>query len=325
MGASGEQPDGSPSENIAAIMPGQRGEPGQQASRFAAMRLVALGCGYSARAFLRHARPGSVAGTTRSAARADDLLRYGVRSVVFDGSRNPALSESVRNATHVLVSAAPDANGDPFLRLLERDFANAPALAWIGYLSTVGVYGDHRGAEIDERAVCLPTADRGIWRLSAETAWSALGRRIGVPVAIFRLAGIYGPGRNTFVALKEGTAKRIVKPGQVFNRIHVEDIALTLAASVARPMARIYNVSDDEPAPPQDVVAYAAGLMGVEPPPEVPFDPAALSPMARSFYGEVKRVSNRRIRSELSMQLSYPTYREGLLQLWESGRWHDDF
>jgi nucleoside-diphosphate-sugar epimerase len=290
---------------------------------FSDMRLVALGFGYSAHAFLRAARPGSVVGTTRSAEKADDLHQWGVRSILVDGDPSATLREAVRGATHVLVSAAPGSQGDPFLHALDRDLAAAEDLSWIGYLSTVGVYGDHQGAWVDERSACTPRSDRGEWRLEAEAAWSALGRRIQVPVAIFRLAGIYGPGRNPLVSLSEGRAKRIVKEGQVFNRIHVEDIAAVLKASVARPASRIYNVADDEPAAPQDVVAYAAALMGVEPPPEVPFEEAELSPMARSFYGEVKRVDNARIRSELGVRLSYPTYREGLQALWESGTWHE--
>ncbi|UOM35657.1 SDR family oxidoreductase [Acuticoccus sp. I52.16.1] len=289
------------------------------------MRLVGLGFGYSARAFMRLARPSSVVGTTRSEDKADALHRSGVRSVLYHGEESLTLSEAVRHATHLLVSAGPDGDGDPFLRVIERDLAHAPDLKWIGYLSTVGVYGDHDGAVVDERASCHPTADRGVWRLEAEAAWTALGRRIAVPTAVFRLAGIYGPGRNQFVALEAGKAKRIVKPGQVFNRIHVEDIGRTLMASVERPASRVYNVADNEPAPPEEVVAYAAALMGVEPPPEVPFDEAELSPMARSFYGEVKRVSNARIRQELGVRLAHPTYREGLNALWESGRWRDSY
>ncbi|MCF3932295.1 SDR family oxidoreductase [Acuticoccus sp. M5D2P5] len=287
------------------------------------MRLVALGCGYSARTFIRVVRPDSVVGTTRSVQRADDLHRRGIRSVVFDGGSSETLSEALREATHIVVSAGPEADGDPFLHLFERDIAHAESLQWIGYLSTVGVYGDHRGEEVDERALCHPTADRGVWRLEAEAAWSALGRRLDVPVGIFRLAGIYGPGRNAFVNLAAGKARRIIKPGQVFNRIHVEDIAQTLVAAVGRPAHRVYNVADDEPAPPQDVITYAAELMGTEPPPEIAFDEADLSPMARSFYGEVKRISNRRIRSELGVRLRYPTYREGLEALWESGLWRE--
>ena len=294
-------------------------------TRASDMRLVGLGFGYSARAFVRAARPGSVFGTTRSPEKADDLHRRGVRSVLYHGEASPVLAEAVRHATHILVSAGPERDGDPFLRVLERDLAHAPDLKWIGYLSTVGVYGDHGGNVVDERATCHPTAERGVWRLEAEAAWTALGRRIHVPTAVFRLAGIYGPGRNTFVQLEEGRAKRIVKPGQVFNRIHVDDIGQTLLASVKRPAARIYNVADNEPAPPQDVVAYAAALMGREAPPEIPFDEAELSPMARSFYGEVKRISNTRIRQELGVALRYPTYREGLNALWESGRWRDSY
>lgn len=285
------------------------------------MRLVVLGYGYSAEAFRRAARPASVVGTTRSVERADALHRWGVRSVITDVGPSPTLSEALREATHVLVSAAPTADGDPFLQLYERDIAHAPDLSWVGYLSTVGVYGDHDGAVVDERTACRPTADRGVWRLEAEAAWMALGRRIGVPASVFRLAGIYGPGRNQLLALSEGRAKRIVKPGQVFNRIHVADIATTLVASVKHPVARIYNVADDLAAPPQDVVAYAAELMGVEAPEAVAFEDAALSPMARSFYSDTKRVSNARIKTELGVTLAYPTYREGLSALWESGRW----
>ncbi|MBJ3777145.1 SDR family oxidoreductase [Acuticoccus sp. 2012] len=289
------------------------------------MRLVALGFGYSAKAFMRRVRPKSVVGTTRSAEKADDLHQWGVRSILMHGEPSATLAEALREATHVLVSAAPGERGDPFLHQVERDLAHAEQLEWIGYLSTVGVYGDHQGAEVDERAQCMPMSDRGVWRLGAEEAWSALGRRIGVPVGIFRLAGIYGPGRNKLVSLAEGRARRVIKKGQVFNRIHVDDIAATLEAAVARPQHRIYNVADDLPAPPEDVLTYAAELMGVDPPPAVPFDDAALSPMARTFYGEVKRVSNRRIRTELGVRLANPTYREGLRGLWESGRWNERF
>lgn len=285
------------------------------------MRLVVLGFGFTALAFTRAVRPGTVVGTTRSAEKADDLHQRGVRSIVTDGSHSASLSEAVRNATHILVTAGPSDGIDPFIHGLERDFHHASELSWIGYVSTIGVYGDHRGALVDERAACIPTAERGQWRLAAEGSWTALGRRIGVPVGIFRAAGIYGPGRNTFVALKAGRAKRIVKDGQVFNRIHVDDLAAVLKAAAARPATRIYNVADNEPAPPQEVVTFAAHLMGCEPPPAIPFDEANLSPMARSFYGDVKRVDNRRIKNELGVRLTYPTYREGLTSMWESGLW----
>jgi nucleoside-diphosphate-sugar epimerase len=182
------------------------------------------------------------------------------------------------------------------------------------------VYGDHGGAWIDETAPPNPTSARSRRRLAAEEAWLALGRRTGKPVQVFRLAGIYGPRRNPLAQLAAGTATRIVKPGQIFNRIHVDDIAAALAASLDRPRAgAVYNVADDEPAPPQDVVAYAASLAGVVPPAEIPFDEASLSPMARSFYAETKRVSNRLLKQELGLTLRYPTYREGLAALRAAG------
>jgi nucleoside-diphosphate-sugar epimerase len=286
--------------------------------------VVCLGLGYSARALVSRirGRATEIVGTTRSEEKADDLCRSGIRGLVADDSAySPVLGDAIRSATHIVVSAAPGAGGDPFLAHYERDVAHAERLEWIGYLSTIGVYGDHDGAWIDERAACRPTNDRGEWRLEAEARWSALGHRMQVPVGIFRLAGIYGPGRNQLRALADGKARRVVKPGQVFNRIHVEDIAHTLEAAIERPAARVYNVTDDEPAPPQDVVMYAAELMGVEPPPAIAFEEAEMSPMARSFWGDVKRVSNRRIREELGVSLDYPTYREGLAELWRSGRW----
>lgn len=294
------------------------------------MRLVCLGTSYSARALLRRLRGQamSVTGTTRSEERADALCRRGVRALLYDGERPTAsLSDALRNATHILASAAPGRSGDPFLRHHERDIANAERLKWIGYLSTVGVYGDHGGQWIDERAMCAPTSERGELRLEAEGRWTALGERLQVPTGIFRLAGIYGPGRNAFVALSQGRARRIKKPGQVFNRIHVEDIGATLEAAIERPASRIYNVTDDEPAAPDEVIAFAATVMGVDPPAEIPFEEADLTPMARSFYGDVKRVSNERIKAELGVSLAYPTYREGLRQLWTDGSWrgeHED-
>jgi nucleoside-diphosphate-sugar epimerase len=201
------------------------------------------------------------------------------------------------------------------------DIMTAQSLAWIGYLSTVGVYGDHGGGWVDEETPPHPRAARTAARIAVEKARAEFGRRRHVPVGIFRLAGIYGPGRNPFVKLADDTAHRIIKPGQVFNRIHVADIAATLRAAIAQPAARLYNVADDEPSPPQDVVAHAAGLMGVAPPPEVPFADADLSPMARSFYEGNRRVSNRRIRDDLGVRLAYPTYRDGLSALWREDTW----
>lgn len=288
------------------------------------VRLVCLGYGYSANALVERldTRRIDVTGTTRDPEKADNLHRRGIRTILFDGSKHsPALADAIRNATHIVVSAAPSEDGDAFLWHHERDIMQADGLKWVGYLSTIGVYGNHEGAVVDERTACLPTTERAMWRLAAETAWTALGTRTGVPVSLLRLAGIYGPGRNQLKQLAEGKAKRIIKPGQIFNRIHVDDIALTVERVMERPASRIYNVVDDKPCAPQEVVEFAAGLMGVEPPPAVPFEEANLSPMARSFYGDVKTVSNRRLHDELGVRLEYPTYREGLRALWESGRW----
>jgi nucleoside-diphosphate-sugar epimerase len=195
-----------------------------------------------------------------------------------------------------------------------------PSLAWVGYLSTTGVYGDRDGGWVDETSELRPSGARGRRRVAAETAWLDLWRDRGVPVHIFRLAGIYGPGRSPFDALRAGTAKRIVKPGQVFSRIHVDDLASVLLSSIARPRpGAVYNVCDDEPASPADVVAHAAQLLGAPPPPLVSFDEAALSPMARSFYADNKRVSNALIKTELGVRLRYPDYRAGLAAILAAG------
>ena len=218
------------------------------------------------------------------------------------------------------MSIPPDAAGDPVLRHFGQEIARAPQLERIIYLSTIGVYGDHGGGWVDETTVPRPVNERSRERLAAEQAWQALAARTGKSLQILRLAGIYGPGHNALVALRNGTARRIVKPGQVFNRIHVEDIARAVAAArAAAGKSAVWNVSDDEPAPAEDVVAYAAGLLGIAPPPEIAFDAADLSPMARSFYGESKRVANAAMKARLGVELAFPTYREGLRQLFEAG------
>ena len=288
------------------------------------MRLFLFGYGYSAQAFVDRIR-GRVAwlgATARDDASEARLREHGIDVCRFDGTAPGAgLSAALNVASHILVSIPPAAEGDPVLRHHADDIARAASgLSWIGYLSTVGVYGDHDGAWVDEEAACRPVSERSRRRLAAETAWLDFADRTGIPVGIFRLAGIYGPGRNALRTLREGRGKRLVKPGQVFNRIHVADIAAVLERAVAAPAARIYNVADDEPAPPQDVVAHAAELLGIEPPPETPFDAATLSPMAATFYGENKRVSNRRIRDELGVDLQFPTYREGLAALVDGER-----
>jgi nucleoside-diphosphate-sugar epimerase len=283
------------------------------------MRLFAFGLGYTALALIRGHRErfSSVSGTVTGAAKAERLKDDGIPAFVFgEGGADPGIPAALEEADGLLVSTPPDEAGDPGLRAYAPLIAGAPRLSWIGYLSTIGVYGDRQGEWVDEGSPCTPSNPRSQQRLEAEKGWQALGDDAGVPVHVFRLAGIYGPGRNPLAALAAGTARRIVKPGQVFNRIHVDDIAAVLAASLAKPRAgAVYNVADDEPAPPQDVVAFAASLAGVAPPPEEPFAEAALSPMAARFYAESKRASNRLIKEELGVRLAYPTYREGLRAL----------
>lgn len=273
--------------------------------------LLSFGHGYSAAALSRRlvARGWRVIGTTRSAGRAREIAATGVEAVVWPGTD---MAPHIEAATHLLVSAGPDADGDPVLRALEPQI-RAARFDWAGYLSTTGVYGDRDGGWVDEDSECRPSTRRGKWRLAAEQAWQAIP---GLPLHIFRLAGIYGPGRGPFAKVASGEARRIIKPGQVFSRIHVEDIATILEASIARPNpGAVYNVCDDEAAPPEDVIAHAAELLGLPVPPAVAFDEADMSPMARSFYAESKRVSNRRIREELGVELAYPDYREGLAAL----------
>jgi nucleoside-diphosphate-sugar epimerase len=258
-----------------------------------------------------------IVATARTPEKGELIAQAGFAARLFpDGEGERALETDIAAAEAILVSVPPGPEGDPVLDRFSELVAAAPRLGWVGYLSTVGVYGDHHGAWIDETTVPQPVSQRSVQRLAAEEAWLDLGRRSGKAVHVFRLAGIYGPGRSPLQKVLDGTAKRIVKPGQVFNRIHVEDIAAVLAASLDRPRrGAIYNVADDEPAPPQDVVAHAAELAGLPPPPEVAFDEAEMTPMARSFYGENKRVTSRLIREELGVRLTYPTYREGLAAL----------
>lgn len=277
-------------------------------------RLFCFGLGFSGKATAHRlaAQGFAIAGTSRSEAKVAELRAEGIEAHVFnaDTPLDPAV---LKGTTHLLLSVPPDEEGDPVFRAHAGDIAKLKGdLVWAGYLSTTGVYGDRAGDWVDEDAPLTPTTKRGERRLAAEEAWASLG----LPLHIFRLAGIYGPGRNQLRSVLEGTARRIVKPGQVFSRIHVEDIAAVLIASIEKPNpGAAYNVCDNEPAPPQEVVGFAAELLGRTPPPEIAFDDAELSPMARSFYAESKRVSNRRIREELGVMLRYPTYREGLKAL----------
>ncbi len=282
-----------------------------------AKHLFCFGLGYSARALialLRHTQPGvwRFSGTQRVLAATED----GIDLQLFDGSAPLFQPDALLAADHVLVSVPPDRAGDPVLRQCHALLARHRNLKWLGYLSTTGVYGDRAGDWVDETAAVAPSHERGRRRAEAEAGWLDLGRQHSLPVHLFRLAGIYGPGRKALGRLQQGKAHRAVKPGQVFSRIHVEDLAGILAASMARPNpGAAYNVADDEPAPPQDVVAHAASLLGLEPPPEIPLEQAGLSPMALSFYAESKRVANGRIKRELGVSLRYPTYREGLAAL----------
>lgn len=288
------------------------------------MKLTILGAGFSGQAIAETFRTvtGDIVGTTRSAEKAEQLRQQGIRPLIFDGQAiDAALSARLAETTHLVQSIAPGQAGDPLLRPGVPPLATlCPRLAWAGYLSTVGVYGDHGGAWVDEDTVLNPVSVRSRERVEAEDGWLTAGDVAGVPVAVLRLAGIYGPGRNTFWNFEEGTARRLIKPGQVFNRIRVEDIGASALFLAERKLGGIFNITDDEPAPPQDVVTEAARLMGVAPPPEIPFETAELSPMARSFYGENKRVSNAKLKA-LGFSFAYPNYRVSLADLWRDGRW----
>ncbi len=280
----------------------------------ASPHLFCFGLGYSALALARLVAPRwwGVTGTCRSAETAAALRQAGYRAELFDRDR-PLAAAAIGGATHVLVSVPPDASGDPVLARHGDDIAALPGLAWLGYLSTTGVYGDRDGGWVDETSALLPSGERGRRRVAAEAGWRDLWRRQGVPVHVFRLAAIYGSGRSPFAALRAGTARRIDKPGQVFSRIHVEDLARVLCASMSQPRpGAVYNVCDDEPAAPEAVVAHAAELLGVPAPALVPLAEAGLSAMARSFYDDNKRVRSALIRSELGVALRYPDYRAGL-------------
>jgi nucleoside-diphosphate-sugar epimerase len=283
------------------------------------VKLFCFGLGYSAETLAKRlaAKGWGIAGTARDLANIERLRGQGYEVVRFAGeARNAELVAALAGTTHLLHSIPPDPDGDPVLRHYRAEIADLPTLGWIGYLSTVGVYGNSAGAMVDEATPPHPNNERTRARVVAESAWLALGEEIGRPAQVFRLAGIYGPSRSALDKLRAGTARRVIKPGQVFNRIHVEDIASVLEASIARPRAgAIYNVADDEPAPPEDVITYGAELLGMEPPPEVPFEEADLTPMARSFYGDSRRISNALIKSQLGVRLAYPNYRQGLKAL----------
>lgn len=287
-------------------------------------RLFVFGLGYSALVLARRlkAKGWRIAGTVRTEEKRVALAAEGFTIFVFDGAQKLAeATAALSGSTHLLQSIPPGAEGDPVLRYHAADLAALEGLRWVGYLSTTGVYGDRGGDWVDEKAGLHPTGPRGRARVTAEQGWLDLGR-FGLAVHVFRLAGIYGPGRSALETVHEGRAKRIVKPGQVFSRIHVDDIASVLEASIGKPNpGAAYNVCDDDAAPPQEVIAYACALLGVEPPPEIPYAEAAptMSEMARSFYADSKRVANHRIKTELGVRLAYPDYRIGLKALLDAG------
>lgn len=278
------------------------------------MRLFVFGFGYTAAAVARRLAPRLDAawGTTRAADKMAALEAAGVKPLLFDGAgHSEAVADALAEASHIVVSIAPAEAGDLVLTHFRNDLAALKPQALV-YLSTVGVYGDHGGDWVGEASECRPVSQRSIRRLEAEAAWRLFAEETGTPVAILRLAGIYGPGRSAFDRLNDGTARRVVKTGQFFNRIHVDDIAAAVEAAFAAPADGTFNVADDLPAAPQDVVAFAAELLGIPAPPEEPLETAELTPMARSFYGENKRVRNERLKRELGVRLAFPSYREGL-------------
>lgn len=287
--------------------------------------LLCFGLGYSAEHYV--ALFGDdferIIGTVRGAERAAWLnarLAGRLKALMFDGkTATPELNHAIGEADAALISIPQDEGGDPVLRAFGGAFAHAPRLRAIVYLSTVGVYGDRRGDWVDENTPADPASARSRGRLTAEHVWQELGARRGIPVAILRLAGIYGPGRNALTQIARGEARRIVKPGQIFNRIHVDDIAQAIDAAFARKASGVFNVADDEPSPPGEPLVFAAQLLGVPPPAEIPYEEAepSMSPLAKSFWQECRRVRNDKLKRELGVALRYPTFREGLRALFQ--------
>jgi nucleoside-diphosphate-sugar epimerase len=290
--------------------------------------LICFGLGYTAEHFIAAFGDGfdRITGTVRGIERASDLnarLAGQVKVLAFDGkSASAQAKEAAADADAALVSIPQTETGDPVLAALGEELAQARRLRSIVYLSTVGVYGDHAGAWVDETTALRANSIRGQKRLATENAWLEFGARSGADVAILRLAGIYGPGRNALIQVARGEARSIAKLGQVFNRIHVADIAQAINAVFANASHGVFNVADDEPSPPSDPIAFAAQLLGREPPPEIPFAEAApsLSPMALSFWQDCRRVKNDKLKHELGVKLRFPTYREGLRALFAADR-----
>jgi nucleoside-diphosphate-sugar epimerase len=287
----------------------------QTGRQFMSGHLFSYGHGYSAAALTELLQPNgwTITGTTRNPDKALILRKTGMNCIV---TPHDTLSEDIKKSTHLLISAAPTADGDPFLRDHLQHLKDAKKLEWVGYLSTTGVYGDHEGGWVDETSQLTPATERGKARVAAEAQWIKAAKDLGLNLKIFRLAGIYGPGRGPFAKVRNGTARRIIKKNQIFSRIHVDDIAQVLMASINRPKSsQIFNVCDNVAAPPEDVIGYAAQLLGLPMPPAQDFETAQMTPMARSFYAESKKVKNDRIKSELGVELIYPDYKSGLTAL----------
>jgi nucleoside-diphosphate-sugar epimerase len=286
------------------------------------MNLFIFGLGYSASYFLRRfgSMFDSAVATVRQLSKADAVGMKNLRPIIFDGhSIGGELIDLLRHADIVIDSIPPFDGSAAIMALIREVLGSAAVQKQVIYLSTIGVYGDHGGAWVDERSLCRPGNERSKRRLAAEAAWLDWVKQANARISILRLAGIYGPGQNALVSLRDGTAKRIITPGQFFNRVHVEDIARSIAAAITLGFDGIVNVTDDAPSPPEDVIAFAAELLRLPLPPAIPLDAADLSPMARSFYAENKRVSNARMRRGLGVTLAYPTYREGLQALCLAG------
>jgi hypothetical protein len=286
--------------------------------------LFIFGYGFSSEEIARQSRDlfAQIFGTSRSIEKAENLKEEGVTGLVFDGEAiSKEVATALQETTHLVISIAPNEE-DPVLSLMPDGLsALMPKLQWVGYLSTVGVYGNHDGEWVDETTLPKPVSKRSIMRVNAENAWQDAATQMDIPLGIFRLSGIYGPGRNAFMNIEKGNARRLVKPGQVFNRIHREDIGQAVAKAMENNIGGIFNITDDEPSPPQDVVAFAHEIAGKTPPPELDFETAELSPMARSFYGENKRVSNAKSKELLGMTYHWPNYRASLTRMWDEGSW----
>jgi nucleoside-diphosphate-sugar epimerase len=285
------------------------------------VKVFFFGLGYCARRLIQREPWIEASGTARNAESVAALRCEGIEAYQFDGAEaEPGLEPALKKAEAVVISIPPRDGAGATVDRFGTAIAAAPGLRRIVYYSTIGVYGDHSGAWVDETSATRTRTARGLARLEDEARWTAAARARSAEADILRLAGIYGPDRNALVNLRRGEARRIIKPGQVFNRTHVDDIAEISRLVLRRDLkGQIWNVADEEPAPPQDVIAYAAALLGAEPPPEEPFTEARLSPMAREFYADNKRVSIAKAKSELRFVHTYPTYREGLKALAETG------